>query len=122
MTRPTVPAIKDQQNTDRSLRLLAAQRRLYSDAKAIHNARFAIILAAGTTGAALALTLPSLRPQIGFSVGLLLFVISVMGGSREKRKIKEASSIQEEFDVEIFQIPRNPVLADRPSCIDHERC
>ncbi|WP_435616200.1 S-4TM family putative pore-forming effector [Streptomyces coelicoflavus] len=112
---PTSPTIVDAQNSERSLRLLAAQRRLYADAKVIHNARVIVVVVAGVVGVTLALKFPSARAPIGFGSAVILLLISIVGSAREKRKSKEAASVQEEFDTSIFQLPWNNVLADRPT-------
>ncbi|MFI5650860.1 S-4TM family putative pore-forming effector [Streptomyces anulatus] len=111
----TSPSISEAQNTERSVRLLAAQRRLYQDAKLIHNIRLTIVVTAGTTGVFLALYFPAARAHIGFSSAAILLSISVLGSTREKRKSKEAASVQEEFDTNVFQLPWNSVLSDRPT-------
>ncbi|MET9522863.1 S-4TM family putative pore-forming effector [Streptomyces coeruleorubidus] len=111
----TDPPISEAQNSERSIRLLAAQRRLYADAKVIHNSRVLIVVVAGLLGVALALNFPSARAPIGFSAAVILLLISIVGSAREKRKSKEAASVQEEFDTAVFQLPWNSVLADRPT-------
>ncbi|WP_371527201.1 S-4TM family putative pore-forming effector [Streptomyces sp. NBC_01283] len=112
---PTNPPISEAQNSERSVRLLAAQRRLYADAKAIHNARVITVVGAGMLGVVLALCYPSARAPIGFGSAVVLLLISIVGSAREKRKSKEAASVQEEFDTTIFQLPWNSVLSDRPT-------
>ncbi|WP_329211449.1 S-4TM family putative pore-forming effector [Streptomyces sp. NBC_00683] len=114
-SRPTNPFISEAQNTERSVRLLAAQRRLYQDAKLIHNIRLTIVLTAGAIGVSLALYFPAARAHIGFTSAAILLLISVLGSAREKRKSKEAASVQEEFDTSVFQLPWNSVLSDRPT-------
>jgi hypothetical protein len=95
--------------------LLAAQRRLYADAKVIYNLRVTVVMVAGVAGVTLALYFPSARAPIGFASAVILLLISIAGSAREKRKSKEAASIQEEFDTSIFQLPWNSVLSDRPT-------
>ncbi|MET8689777.1 S-4TM family putative pore-forming effector [Streptomyces sp. NPDC004732] len=115
MLQSTNPAITDAQNSVRSLRVLAAQRRLYADAKLIHNVRLTVVIGAGVIGVALALYFPSARAPIGFGSAVVLLLISIVGSARERRKSKEAAYVQEEFDTGIFQLPWNSVLADRPT-------
>ncbi|WP_406355396.1 S-4TM family putative pore-forming effector [Streptomyces sp. NBC_00658] len=112
---PTNPSISTAQNSERAIRLLAAQRRLYADAKVIHNSRVIVVLAAGIAGVILALYFPSARAPIGFSSAVILLLISIVGSTREKRKNREAASVQEEFDTSLFQLPWNSVLSDRPT-------
>ncbi|MBZ6229360.1 S-4TM family putative pore-forming effector [Streptomyces olivaceus] len=115
MPQSTTPAIAEAQNSVRSLRLLAAQRRLYADAKLIHNVRLAVVIFSGFIGVALALYFPLARAPIGFGSAAVLLLISIVGSARERRKSKEAAGVQEEFDTEIFKLPWNSVLADRPT-------
>ncbi|MZD09754.1 hypothetical protein GTW43_32425 [Streptomyces sp. SID5785] len=115
MPRSTNPAIAEAQNSVRSLRLLSAQRRLYADAKLIHNVRLAVVILAGIVSVALALYFPSARAPIGFGSAVVLLLISIVGSARERRKSKEAASVQEEFDTGVFQLSWNSVLADRPT-------
>lgn len=109
------PSITTAQNSERALTLLAAQRRLYSDAKNIHGTRLLIIATGAVGGVAAALAFPPWRTSIGIITGLVLLTISVLGGAREKRKINEASSVQEELDVMLFGLAWNDICADRPT-------
>ncbi|WUR91064.1 S-4TM family putative pore-forming effector [Streptomyces sp. NBC_01262] len=112
---PTDPPILSAQNSQRSLRLLAAQRRLYSDAKVIHFARISTVLGAGIAISSLSLAFNSLRPLIGTASGLLLFLFSVVGSAREKRKQREAAAVQEEFDTSLYRLEWNNEIAARPN-------
>src|SRR5687768_7178443 len=87
---PTDPAIRDAQNTERSLRLLAAQRRLYSDAKSIHNVRIGLILAGSALSIGAGFIWPAARVSIGLLTAFALILLSVVGGGREGRRVREA--------------------------------
>ncbi|MER6584834.1 S-4TM family putative pore-forming effector [Micromonospora chalcea] len=108
-------SITNAQNSERALTLLAAQRRLYSDAKTIQGTRLLITAVGAVGGVAAALALPPWRTSIGIITGLVLLSVSVLGGAREKRKIKEASSVQEELDVMLFGLDWNDLCVDRPT-------
>ncbi|MYW15952.1 hypothetical protein GT039_10175 [Streptomyces sp. SID2955] len=103
------------QNEDRPLRLLAAQRQLYEDAKQLHNLRTSLIIVGGLLGAILSLSLPPARQALGVCIAVILLFVSILGASREKRKNKQAASVQEEFDTYVFNLPWNSTLIDRPS-------
>ena len=103
------------QNSAHSQRLLAAQSRLYSDAKIIHHARVVIVVLLAIVTIAVALALPNVRQAVGAVGGALTFLWSVLGSSREKRRRREAASVQEEFDTQVFEIPANDFAIDRPS-------
>ena len=94
------------QNSEKGLRLLAAQRQFYKDAKKIKNLALCI--------AVLAIFTPLIKnwyPQ--FENGLWLFDILVglllaFGLDRlQKQKITKAARIQEEFDTEIYDMKWN---------------
>lgn len=114
-SQPTEPPIREAQNSDHSLRLLAAERRLYSDAKKQHAARISIVSVAALAGIVAALTIPAARTPIGIITGTALLILGVVGGSREKRKVREAASVQEEFDTRLFGLPWSDMLTERPS-------
>lgn len=103
------------QNTDHSQRLLAAQSRLYTDAKLIHDGRVITVVVLAVVTIAVALALPDVRQAVGAIGGAIIFLWSVLGSSREKRRRREAASVQEEFDSYVYGIPFNDFAVDRPS-------
>ncbi|MFF9841605.1 S-4TM family putative pore-forming effector [Streptomyces sp. NPDC013740] len=107
-------AISQKQNTASCIKLLAAQRRLYSDAKSIFGTRVSVVFVAGVLSVSASWAFPQQRVLIGGLAAAFGFTVSVFGSSREKRKIKEASSVQELFDVSVFELPWNDVLIERP--------
>lgn len=115
---PTDPPVFEAQNTPDAQRRVAAQARLYSDAKRLYHARVAAItvLAVASSIAAL-LTADAARTVVGAGGGILLLVLSVVGGDVEKRRRLQAAAIQEEFDTVVFGIPWNSIEAERPSSI-----
>lgn len=111
--QPTPIAVT--QNTNYSQRLLAAQSRLYSDAKRIHDVRIVTVAVLAVATITLALTFPDYRPFVGTIGGAVAFLWSVTASSREKRRRREAAFVQEEFDTHVFDLPWNSFAADRPS-------
>lgn len=111
----TEPQIEVAQNTPRAKQLVAAQARLYSDAKTIHNWRLALVFLFAAAGAIAGLAMPNVRPHIGAVAGIVLFVLALLVTGVEKRRRGQASAIQEEFDTTVFQLPWNFVSAERPS-------
>ncbi|GCE75996.1 S-4TM family putative pore-forming effector [Cellulomonas biazotea] len=95
------------QNDPHAQRLLAAQARMYSQAKTMQHARFLVVcvLAAGTVTAALLAS--DVRSVIGLVGGVITFVWSQLGGTREKRVVKDAAAVQEQFDTYVFELPWN---------------
>lgn len=118
MGAPTDPPIFEAQNTPDAQRRVAAQARLYSDAKVLYFSRVAAIavLAVASSVAAL-LTADWARTALGAGGGILLLVLSVVGGDIEKRRRLQAAAIQEEFDTGVFRIPWNSMEAQRPSSV-----
>lgn len=114
MARPTMPCIYEAQNSSDARRLVAAQARLYSDAKVIFAVRVAVVIALATASAAVALVSPSLRTMIGGGGGVFVLVLSFVIGSVEKWVRMRAAATQELFDTRVFQLPWNSLHADRP--------
>jgi hypothetical protein len=113
--RDQPPPIAVEQNSAYSQRLLAAQSRLYSDAKRIHDARILAVLVLAASTALLALRFPDLRLAVGGIGGTITFVWSIVASQREKRCARDASLVQEAFDIHVFDLPWNGIAADRPS-------
>lgn len=115
MTDGSPTPISVAQNTERAQRMLAAQSRLYTDAKHIHDTRVftVVVLAAASIIAALAF--PEARAAVGTVGGTITFLWSLFGGASEKRCRKQAAYVQEEFDTYVFGLPWNPIAADHPS-------
>jgi hypothetical protein len=111
----TDPPIQAAQNTTRSKQLVAAQARLYSDAKTIHNARLLLVFVFATMTICCALFFPAARSYIGASSGVGLLAVALFVTGVEKRRRLEAAAIQEEFDTGVFQLPWNRMQAERPS-------
>jgi hypothetical protein len=116
VSAPSEPRIFQAQNTSDARHKVAAQARLYSDAKRLWSMRLSVIFqlaAASSIAALLAATAP--RNVFGVGGGVLLLVLSVVGGDVEKRKRQQAAAVQESFDVEVFQLPWNEIELKRPS-------
>lgn len=116
MGAPTNPAIFAAQNTQDARRRVAAQARLYSEAKRLWLLRVAAVgVLAVATGAA-ALAAPSAaRTAVGVGGGFVLLLLSFVGGGVEKRKRHLAAAVQEEFDAGVFRLPWNDLDVARPS-------
>jgi len=103
-------SIFELQNTSASLRLLASQRHLYTQAK--HLQRWRVI---GTIGLAAIAPLiyylvPNSKAVLAGIGGVWLLVSRVVLEGIETKKIKQAAKIQEQFDVDLFKLPWNRVL------------
>lgn len=103
------------QNTAHAQRLLAAQSRLYTDAKRIHDVRVLSVIALACVTISIALFVPSARVFVGTIGGAIAFLWSILGSGREKRCRKDAAFVQEVFDTYVFDLPWKDIAADRPS-------
>jgi hypothetical protein len=115
MAGRTNPSIFESQNQDRPIRLLAAQRRMYSDVKILHNLRLSVIVAGGISGSICALVFVNARPIIGAVSGFILLCLSLAGASAEKAKVEKAAAVQEEFDTAVYKLQWNQSKAQRVS-------
>lgn len=103
------------QNKQDMLRLLLAQRKLYSDAKTMQNTRLAIVFAGAAASSITALLAPTAVAVISLLVGVGLILYSAFGAAREKTKAKQAATVQELFDCGVFRLEWNDVCARRPT-------
>lgn len=110
----TSPRIFAAQNTEESRRLVAAQARMYSEAKRIFFGRVAAVGLLAVAAMATATIWPESRLVVGGGGGILLFALSFVAESIEKRRRINAAATQEMFDTRIYQIPWNPLHATRP--------
>lgn len=103
------------QNSGHAQRLLAAQARLYTDAKRTHDARVLTVTVLAAATVFVALVVPDARAVVGAVGGALTFVWSLLGSGHEKRCRKQAAFVQEEFDTHVFDMPWNGMAAEHPS-------
>lgn len=111
----TDPPISVAQNEPEASTLLAAQARLYSDAK-----RDAALRVVGMAVLGLALSVLSMlqsgRTAVGTIGGVLLLLANAALMYRERRCTATALSVQETFDCSVFQLPWNDLsVRRRPS-------
>jgi hypothetical protein len=111
----TQPPISVAQNTEHCQRLLAAQSRLYTDAKQSHDVRILIIGVVAALTIAAALVFPEARQILGGIGGGATFVASLWASRREKQRRRVAACVQEEFDTHVFRMSWNSIFADHPS-------
>lgn len=115
MNDSTQRTISTVQNTERAQHLLAAQSRLYTDAKRLHDTRILTVVVLAVITVVAALAFPDGRIVVGAVGGAVTFLWSVLGGGREKRCRKQAAFVQEEFDTYVFDMPWNAWAAEHPS-------
>lgn len=102
--------INVKQNKSESLRLLAAMRVQYSRAKILRTLRICITVLLPIISILSLNYFPSFKEELAFLAGAWLVLNRIFFLEIEKRMVKDAAKIQEEFDVNIFQISWNSLL------------
>lgn len=110
----TQPSVFEAQNTTDARRLVAAQSRIYSDAKILLALRICAVVALAIAAGIAAAQLPAWRTIIGGWGGVGLLLLSIVVGEVEKRLRLIAAATQETFDTNVFQLEWNSVLVERP--------
>lgn len=98
-------SIATEQNTPANLCLLAAQRRLYTEAKWMHYGRILVGVIVALLGPVVLFRWPDLK-------GALVLLVAVSAGAYaaahfERRWVKQAATIQEQFDIGLFGLAWN---------------
>jgi hypothetical protein len=108
-------SIATRQNEPDQIELLAAQRRLYSEAKTYSTLRTFIVVVLAIGGPLLSGKYPQCAAYVGiFSVSYLIFDVSLLEYMERGRR-KAAAKIQELFDTRVLEIPWNAtVVGTRP--------
>lgn len=102
--------INETQNKPQSLCLLAAMRLLYGRAKILRTLRVCITVILPIISVLSLNFFPSFKEELAFIAGAWLVLNRIFVLEIEKKMVKEAAKIQEEFDVNIFQISWNSLL------------
>lgn len=102
---PPTAAIAETQDSLAALRLLLAQRRLYSRAKRWSFLRWFGFSVLGVTAPLVAVFVPSLAVAVGAAAGLWIFLSRSIFKSFEAAAESKAASIQEDFDLLVFGMP-----------------
>ncbi|NRG43018.1 hypothetical protein HRK28_19090 [Rathayibacter sp. VKM Ac-2835] len=114
-TPPPSSGIATRQNDDEALRLLLAQRRLYTRAKRWQGARWTGLLILGVAAPFISLLIPGSAVAVGATTGIWLFVGRTFLTAAEVRTMTKAAAIQEELDLYIFQMPETIERTSRPN-------
>ncbi|UGY02472.1 S-4TM family putative pore-forming effector [Bradyrhizobium quebecense] len=101
------------QDTPEFQRLLMARQRIYSDATRYQILQIALTVALPVVGAVLALAYPQARPYVAL-YGLIATALDVMWVDRmQRRLLKVAAKISEEFDCTLLKMPWNSFVAGK---------
>jgi len=96
------------QNTNHCIDLLAAQRIRYSEAKKYRTIRIAGSFGLTIIAPLVILLLPELKITLGI-VGGIWTIVAFLLSARESNMVKEAATIQEEFDTQTFDLEWNNI-------------
>lgn len=107
--------ISTNQNKPSNLKLLAAQRQLYLDAKHIRRWRVGFSILLALLCPFLLFFLPDLKTMLAVISGAWLLLSKFWLEDYENLKIKHAASTQEIFDVNVFGLPYNNALVKSPA-------
>lgn len=97
------------QNTDENIRLLAAQKHIYTEAKKLHRWRITGAIVLAGISPIIVFFLPDFKPLLLMISAIYLIVVWIFKGT-EITKVKQAAIIQEQFDTELFKLPWNQTL------------
>ena len=92
------------------MRLLAAQRHLYTQAKQLQRWRVAGTIGLAAIAPVMYYLIPDSKAGLAVSGGIWLLASRVILEGIEAKRIEQAAKIQEQFDVELFELPWNRVL------------
>lgn len=112
---PTSAAIAANQNDLGPLRLLLAQRRLYSKAKGWATLRAVGIGMIGVSGPLLTAAWPETAVVVGAVAGSWMFASRTLFMPAEKKLAARGAQVQEQFDVTVFEMPQLALREPRVS-------
>jgi SMODS-associating 4TM effector domain len=101
---PTTVSMTDRQNEVRALRLLLAQRKLYSHAKRWSFLRWIGFSVIGVVAPILTVVVPAAAVVVGAIAGVWIFLSRTWFSSVEQGLAAKAADIQEQFDQMVFDM------------------
>ena len=102
------------QNSETSLRLLAAQRQRYSTAKTLRSIRVYLSAIMAITVPVLSYKYPVTTNYLAVAGGVWLLLSTLVLKRTENSLIQTGAKIQEQFDTQLFGLPWNTVLVGHP--------
>jgi hypothetical protein len=103
--------ISERQNAEHSIELLRADSRYYVLAKRIHALKMAGMLVLALMAPVVLLSFPNWAAAVGALAGAWVLVGRTLLSWFEHRWVTKAVTIQEQFDVEVFDLEWNAALA-----------
>ena len=102
-----------QQNTAASLQLLSASSQVYREASHLQMLQFALTVIAPLLGAVTGVLLADARPYVA-AAALAITILDVgLIDRAQRRRLKLAARMREEFDTEVLRMPWNPFAAGK---------
>lgn len=105
-------SIAERQNHPNALRLLAAQRRLYADAKSWRTWRTLPVAGVAVLGVLTGKFAPDALKYVSL-LGVLVLVADRIIAGFEKQRTRIAATMQEQFDTGVYPLPWNTFVAGR---------
>lgn len=96
--------IPTRQNQDHSIKLLAAQRQLYLDAKKLNNCSILIALSATIFSFFSINLFPEIRGFVYLAVGIATLFERIYLSQKRKKLQKKAATVQQRFDSEVLDL------------------
>jgi hypothetical protein len=115
---PSKAEMRQRQNTDDSLRLLVAQRTIYSTAKRYLTARLTGMLLIAIAAPIIGVTKPSLAVTCGAVAGAWIFLGRTSLTRRQNFHVDRGAAVQESFDLRVFGMPGNRGRENMPTLED----
>ena len=112
---PSTTAIAAAQDSLPALRLLVAQRKLYSKAKFWSFLRWVGFSVLGVVAPLLAVFMPPAAVVVGAFAGVWIFLSRTLFSGCELERSAKAAAVQEDFDRLVFAMPLLAVRAPRPT-------
>ncbi|MFF5615098.1 S-4TM family putative pore-forming effector [Streptomyces albidoflavus] len=107
--------MRERQNDNEALRLLIAQRRLYSKAKRWLSIRWFGMLIIGLAAPAVSVIWPNLAVVSGALAGLWIFLSQSVLVNAQSNAVASAAAVQERFDLYVFGMPTSVERSTLPS-------
>lgn len=117
-TPPSGREISDRQNGRDALRLLLAQRKLYSQSKRWLGLRWLGMLVIALAAPPIAVIWPNLAVAAGAVAGGWIFIGRTALFQLEQKTVERAASVQERFDFTVFGMPATGIRSALPSLED----
>lgn len=103
-------SIAERQNSPENLKLLAAQNRMYSDAKRVHFTRVLTAIGLELAAPFIVLVKPDWKDGVELAGAVATVISALILSGVETAGIQQAATVQEEFDTNLFRLPWNRTL------------